>query len=233
MIDIHTHILFNVDDGSSSIDESIKLIEKERENGVKKIVFTPHYIKTKGFENFYSKEHYIKIIEEIKNKIDFEMDFYLGTEIYFDQDIIEDFKNKEVITINDSNYVLVEFPLNNETNIYEKIHNICVYGYTPIVAHIERYSYLSFEDILRIKNKAIIQVNTSSFLGHYGKRAQKISDKLLNQKVIDIISTDCHDMRFRTPNFIEFKKSLPKKIDHEYLEDILFNNALKIIGVDK
>ena len=145
MLDIHTHILPNVDDGSKSLEESIELLRSEVNNGVTTVILTPHQnarIKTKN--------ELIKRFLEFKKEIDF-IDLYLGSEIYYYDDLIADLVNDRVLTINNSKYVLVEFSTRTETNIADIVYEIVLKGFKPIIAHIERYPYLTLENYLAIK----------------------------------------------------------------------------------
>ena len=105
MIDVHSHILFGIDDGSKSIDESISIIKNYNEIGIKNIIATPHYINNSSYVS--SRENNLKILdilkkELIKNNID--TNLYLGNEIYIDEDISDLVKNNIISPLNNTNY---------------------------------------------------------------------------------------------------------------------------------
>ena len=219
MLDIHTHILPNVDDGSKSLEESIELLRSEVNNGVTTVILTPHQnarIKTKN--------ELIKRFLEFKKEIDF-IDLYLGSEIYYYDDLIADLVNDRVLTINNSKYVLVEFSTRTETNIADIVYEIVLKGYKPIIAHIERYPYLTLENYLAIKNNGgLIQINASSYEDKYFKKKTKI---LLKNKLVDFVASDCHNTKTRNVDFSNIKKVVEKKYkdqyDHIFNDEFIFN----------
>ena len=219
MIDIHTHILPNVDDGSKSLEESIELLKSEVENGVNKVILTPHQnarIKT--------KDELINKFIEFKKEINF-IDIYLGSEIYYYENIIDDLINNNVLTINNTKYVLIEFSTKTETNIADIIYEIVLRGFKPIVAHIERYPYLKLEDYLAIKqNGGLIQINASAIDDKYYKKRVKI---LLKNRLIDFVASDCHNIKSRNVDFNKIKKLIENKyndqFDHIFNDDFIFN----------
>ena len=219
MLDIHTHILPNVDDGSKSLEESIELLRSEVNNGVTTVILTPHQnarIKTKN--------ELIKRFLEFKKEIDF-IDLYLGSEIYYYDDLIADLVNDRVLTINNSKYVLVEFSTRTETNIADIVYEIVLKGFKPIIAHIERYPYLTLENYLAIKNNGgLIQINASSYEDKYFKKKTKI---LLKNKLVDFVASDCHNTKTRNVVFSNIKKVVEKKYkdqyDHIFNDEFIFN----------
>lgn len=219
MLDIHTHILPNVDDGSKSLEESIELLRSEVNNGVTTVILTPHQnarIKTKN--------ELIKKFLEFKKEIDF-IDLYLGSEIYYYDDLIADLVNDRVLTINNSKYVLVEFSTRTETNIADIVYEIVLKGFKPIIAHIERYPYLTLENYLAIKNNGgLIQINASSYEDKYFKKKTKI---LLKNKLVDFVASDCHNTKTRNVDFSNIKKVVEKKYkdqyDHIFNDEFIFN----------
>lgn len=215
MVDIHTHILYGVDDGSDSKETSIYLLAQARECGIDKILLTPHQneemIRTEEL-----KELFLKFKEDFKS---FGIDYYLGSEIYYYQNMINDLDDNKLLTLNNTKYVLVEFSTNVKTEIANIIYDLVIRGYKPIVAHIERYSYLTFDDYDEIKSSGgYIQVNSRSF---ENKAYKKILKYLLKNKMIDYISSDCHNQR-RDISFDYAKKLIMKKYNDQY--DKLFNS---------
>ena len=220
MTDMHTHILYGVDDGADSREISNYLLTQARQNGIERIVLTPHQNEElKRSEEL--KERFKIFKEEFK---DFNIEFYLGSEIYYYDSMIKDLDNKELLTINDTKYILVEFSTRMETDIASIIYDLIVRGYKPIVAHIERYHYLELKDYDDIKkNGALIQVNSKSFLNKAYKKQLKY---LLKNKLIDFISSDCHN-KTRDLDFTDSKKLISKKYKDQY--DKLFNEIPEFI----
>lgn len=209
MIDIHTHILPNVDDGSSDFDTSCKLLELELENGVNKVICTPH----QNYLNL-NKDLLIEKFNEFKNKINLDIELYLGSEIYYYKGFLNDLENGKLLTLNNSKYILIEFSTSQNTDIIDIVYSIRLKGYIPIIAHIERYSYLNNEDYLKIKKEgALIQINASSF--NY-TNTKKIIKYLLKNNLVDFVASDCHDLNRRSVDFFKIKKYIYKKYKEQY-----------------
>lgn len=201
MIDLHTHILPNVDDGASSLKMALEMIEEEIKNDVDEIILTPHY-----FKNEFNCTDF----EIIKNKFDelkkecssYNIKLRLGAEIYFSNEVFNDLKTHNSITLGDTNYVLIEFSLFQEYfDIVSIVDELVYSGYRPIIAHPERYSYLSISDIKKIIDiGGYIQINTSSILGDFGVEIKKKAESLLKNKLVNFVASDCHNMNVRKPN---------------------------------
>ena len=110
MRDLHNHLLFGIDDGSTSIDESIKLLNEMEKSKVTDIMLTPHYIAGSDYCTPNSKKR--ELIEELKKQTN--INLYLGNEVYIDNNIVADIRNDKISTLNGSRYVLIEFPLNEK-----------------------------------------------------------------------------------------------------------------------
>lgn len=215
MLDIHTHILPNVDDGSPSLSISKSLLEMEIKEGVTKVILTPHQNK-----NNLNKEELISKFNAFKEECkDINISLLLGAEIYYYDDFKKDLANNKILTIDNSKYILIEFSTRIETNIIDILYDISLLGYKPIIAHIERYSYLSLEDYKEIHKYALIQVNSKSF---FMKDYKKNTKYLLKNNLIDFIASDCHDLEKRSVEFAKIKKLVEKKYKDQY--DKLFVN---------
>lgn len=206
MYDIHTHIIPNVDDGSKSLEISRTLILDELKNNIKDIILTPHQNELEMDKEKITNA-YNKLKEDVK---DLEANLYLGSEVYYYNNICDDIENGKITTMNNSKFVLVEFSVINKTDILDICYDFKSIGYIPIIAHIERYPYLSFEEIKEISKVAKIQVNCHSFLK---KDKKKLIKFLLKNNLIDYIGTDCHDLKGRNVNYegvLKFAKKYPK-----------------------
>ena len=214
MFDIHCHILPGVDDGAKDIDVSKGLIKQEIDNGVKYICLTPH----QNSRNL-NKEGLIEVFNNLKKEIGDEINLFLGCELYYYDSMIRDLKDGKILTMNNSKYVLVEFSTRLETPISDILYDIKVNGYIPIIAHIERYSYLTLKDYDEISKYALIQVNSKSLSDKYYKKQMKY---LFKNKLVSFIASDCHNLDRRCCDFTEAKKIISKKYKDQY--DKLFNN---------
>lgn len=231
LIDIHTHILYSVDDGSSSLETSINLIKEEISQGVTDIILTPHY-RTSMFEKSPSLlvSRYQSLKEEVK-KLNLDVNLYLGQEIYIRN--IDSFNKYldegKILTINKTNYVLLEFSYTNDIDILEVVYNVKLLGYNVIIAHIERYNYVT-QDLVEelIENGALIQVNAESVIGKCGSKIKKIVKSYLKRKYISFIASDIHSNRVNYIN--KCYKYVTKKYGIDQANDLFYNNARKLLN---
>lgn len=238
-IDIHSHILYGIDDGSKTIEESIEIIKQHIEMGFNEIVVTPHYIENSDYiTNNENKNKILKELEkEIKNQ-NLDIKLYLGNEVFINNNIEELLKNNEISTINDSNYLLIELPLHNKIkNATDIIYELKIKGITPIIAHPERYEFVQKnpDSVLElIEEGAILQANYGSIVGVYGEHAKKTIKKLLKKNTISILATDIHFPNNEIYKNIEtIKKKLNKIIGEEKLKELMIANPKKIINNEK
>ena len=194
MIDFHAHILPNIDDGSASMEESINLIKEAEQAGFTGIISTSHYQ-----QNYYEsdEEERRRILAELANQVkvaDAEAEIpklYLGSEIYISTDIVELLEEGKASTINGTNYVLFELPMNSKPLFAkEVVYKLIENGYKPIIAHPERYSYVKedIEFVRELKSMgALFQSNYGSVIGMYGGSAKKTLKKLLKSYIYLIV----------------------------------------------
>ena len=230
MTDIHSHILFDVDDGSSSIEESIELLKKMSEVGFNKIILTPHYIESSDYTS--ENEEKLQKLEELKKKIKenkLDIKIYLGNEIFINKELINYIKDNKIYPLNNSKYILVELPFHNQIlNIEDIMYEIKYNGYIPIIAHPERYTYFQndYKLVENLKSEGILfQSNYSSILGYFGKGAKKLMKKMLKDKYIDYLGTDIHHINktYVLDNFNKIEKKIKKITGEEYYLEILSN----------
>ena len=235
MKDLHTHILYGIDDGCTTIEESINLLKEMKEKGIDEIILTPHYIENSKYNcnNTKKKEIFKELIDEV-NKENINIRLYLGNEAYITSNLIELIKKKEISTLNYSRYLLFEFPLSQTINnslSLDIINNLVNKGYIPILAHPERYEMFQKQPetiIEYLRAGVLLQGNFTSLFRKYNKRSEKTLKYFLKHKLITFLGSDTH-------HEIDFdKEKLEKKLlkltkDKDYVEDILNNNFDKVI----
>ena len=237
MIDFHSHILNGIDDGSKTLEESIKILKEEVEFGVTDVVLTPHYIKDSKYNaNNKKKEELFKKLKREVKKEKINIKLYLGNEIYIDEGIPKLLSNK-IKTINNTKYVLVELPLNHECLMLDEVLNeLTCNNLKPIIAHPERYTcyqgnYAFFANL--IENGCILQGNIGRLDGKYGKNAKKMLKNLLKRDMITVIGTDVHHSDSSILK-INVEKCLNKIVKNkEKVANLMFNNAEKILNSEK
>lgn len=235
MIDIHNHILPNIDDGSKSFEESINILKQAYESGVTDIIVTPHFILGSSYSSKVKDNE--TILKELKNKLKLEninINLYLGNEIFVENNMLELLKNKSVTSLNKSRYVLFELPMNNNfKGLKDLLFNLQVNGYIPVIAHPERYRFIKEnpEAIMELHQAgALFQVNVGSILGNYGDEARKTVMLLLKHQIPSFIATDTHhDTHEFYKKIIEVKNILKKYIPEDYIEELFNVNNKNIL----
>lgn len=240
MIDIHSHILPEVDDGSKDMEMSLRIARLYIENGYSKVIATPHWIEYSGTTY---KEENIKVLDSFKKCLKEEeipLEIYLGNEFFITPNLIQYIEEKKGSTLNDSSYVLVELPLADYPRYTEEVlFDLQLKGYRPIIAHPERYLYFAKEPNLLaslIEKGILVQMNLPSLGGQYGKEIQKAAITFLEHDFVHLVGTDTHSDRKRSPRVQdaieklvkivgEEKKELMTKIRPEY---ILKNQSFEV-----
>ena len=228
MIDFHTHILPNIDDGARSIDETFNLIKEAQKAGFEAIVSTSHYR-----ENYYEtdtpeREVWVNAIYENLQVKNIDIKLYLGNEIYMSENIIKLLEEGKASTINDTSYVLFELPRDVEPdNLYDIIHEMLHCKLVPILAHPERYSFIQKEPELvydLIQKGVLMQASYGSVIGQFGKKAQIIVKKFLENNMIHFLGTDVHRQNTIYAQIPEILNELNSLIGKEKLEELTTTN---------
>lgn len=234
MVDIHSHIMYGIDDGSNDIETSVEILKDAYNNGVTDIFLTPHYIEDSKFNcNNNDKNKILNILKEKLQKENISINLYIGNEVFIDENILEHIKNNEIATLNNSKYILVELPMGRMyNNTKEILFNLIIEGYTIVLAHPERYRYMQEDDtkLEELLNMGVLlQGNYRSLFGYYGKDAKKALTKFIRKHQISFLGSDIHRNDGYNLKKLE-KKVLKISKDNKYTEDIIKNNASKIIN---
>ncbi len=235
MIDIHSHLLYGIDDGSKSIEESVDIIRNLSNVGFTDIILTPHYIKDTNYNS--SRKNNLKLLKGLQDKLkenDINVNLYLGNEIYINDDIYDLLKKGEISSLNDSRFLLIELPMSGEYNNYIDIfEDLINKGYRVVLAHPERYISFQndFNKVLELENIGVLfQSNLESILGSYGKGAIKAIKKLLKSKKISFLASDIHHRKHDYNKFLKAKKKIRHYLSKEELNILLNENPSKIIN---
>lgn len=220
IVDMHSHVLPGIDDGAQNPQESIFLIKRLMDLGIKKIIATPHIMVDYYRNTPETINDALALLkaELIKEKIDIEVQ--AAAEHYFDETFEARVNEQKLMTIGD-NYVLFEFSfINQPPNAIPVIQKLRDLGYKPILAHPERYPYLDLEQFKTLHNWGVdFQLNTISLTGYYGKESKKLAEELIDNQLIDFISSDMHHPRHA--------EALKNALRMPYLEKVMFDYPLK------
>ena len=212
MIDFHTHILPHLDDGAKNTDMAAAMLKSLRQQGVETVLFTPHYYGRRSNPDEFIKRRNA-MFEHIKAKIPDGLNTRLAAELHFTGINMPENEQLCKLAIEGPNYILVEFPFTEAWTgeLMVKLSNfIHETGYTPIIAHVERYNEVKkkpsiVSDLIRMG--CLIQVNAPAFLD---KRERKLAFALLKHGFVHCIGTDAHNMDTRLPDLLSAKKAVEK-----------------------
>lgn len=237
MIDFHTHILPNIDDGSRSIDETFNLIKEAKEAGFTGIVLTSHYIEGYYETNVPERDVWVKAISENLEAKGIDTNLYLGNEIYISSNMMNLLEQGKASTINNSCYVLFELPLNAEPlNLYDVIYSLQENKLIPILAHPERYSYVQKEPELihdLIEKGCLMQANYGSIIGQYGVKAEYIVKKFFENDMIHFLGSDVHRQNSIYPKISFALEKIREIVGEEKLEELTTINPQLVLANKK
>ncbi|KQB39234.1 Capsular polysaccharide biosynthesis protein [Flavobacterium aquidurense] len=197
-IDIHSHLLPGIDDGAKTITETTKLVRAFDKIGVSQFITTPHishYVWNNSQETIAGKHQETKLLLEEKNM---KIPFQAAAEYFIDDWFESHFKNEKLLTLK-NNHVLVEISYQSAPiNLYKTLFELQVAGYTPVLAHPERYLYYrkDFGEYEKLKKVGcLFQLNLLSTVGYYGDTITQIAEELLKKGLYDFTGTDVHHMK--------------------------------------
>ncbi len=241
MVDIHSHLIWAIDDGSKSKDMTINMLKQAVKGGTKKLVLTPHYLP--GYyevPNIKVKERR-QDIELLVNELNLDIEIYCGQEVYFNEKILEDFENKLIGTINESRYMLIEFNMRSFSikEVIEILYELQIKGIVPVIAHPERYiKFIKNPSLINefVREGFLFQLNIGSITGNFGKEVKKTAELFLKHKIYSFFGSDAHRDEKRNPNMENGIKIL-KDMDRKYFnylnnsgEELLDNREIIFIG---
>lgn len=223
LIDFHTHILPGIDDGSSSLDESIGMLRMEAEQGIECVVATPHF-----YANHDSPEAFLerraaaqKLLEERMLKYEGLPKLQIGAEVHYFSGISESYALK-YLTFLQKRCILIEMPMAPWTdNMYKELENIRYkQNIIPIIAHVDRYiSPLNTYNIPKrlAEMPVFVQANANFFLR---PSTRMMAMRMLKNDQIHLLGSDCHNLNTRLPNLGDAREKIEKHLGSQALRRI-------------
>lgn len=228
---MHCHILPDVDDGAENFSEMVKMLKIAYSDGIRCIIATPHHHPVRGHERPEVLRRQAVLLRDAAHRIDEKFRIYLGSEVYFGQDVLKNLKEKKILTMNRRNYVLLEFsPSDSFDYIRQGVQQIQFGGYQVILAHVERYLCIVDhpEYARELYDMGIhLQVNAASIVG--GRKIRKFVRELLDEELVYCVGTDAHDAKHRAPYMKKAAGYVKKTYGEEYMRRIFFSNAKEML----
>ena len=235
MTDIHCHVLFDIDDGSDSLETSVQMCRDAYRNGCDAIVLTPHFFDFTTLDRFISeRDRKIEILREDEN---IPLQLYAGAEIFL-SDKIFSADSLDGLTVNGSRYILCELPLGpfDTRHVTMWIDELLDRGYVPILAHPERYyefhhDYELIDEL--IDREILFQVNIDSLTGRNGEKPQGMGLDMICRGLAVLMASDAHDTTYRHTRLVEKFELFPDDITEEIVDFCMTENPEKIIKNQK
>ena len=249
--DTHMHIIPNVDDGSPSLEESIRMLRMSAEQGVGSVIATPH---SWGIEH-YGIEYVLSRFEQLKKAVTarkIPIHLYLGCEMlvkmkndpswmYLDDmsfpykdtvdDCIRKLDNCSYPTMAGTRHVLTEFDeQEREENMGPCIRKLVCAGYVPVIAHVERYRSITMAGIRELKAcGAKIQINAYSIANEKRDKTRQLANDCLYEKLVDFIGSDAHRLKHRPPVIADGIDAMIQLYTEEYARKVLEDNPRDLL----
>jgi protein-tyrosine phosphatase len=220
VVDMHSHVLPGIDDGAQNVEQSVELVKKMMELGIKKIIATPHIMIDYYRNTPQTIKDALDLLKAELKKQEINITIEAAAEHYFDETLEPRIDAHKALTMG-NNYVLFEFSfMNKPSNWQTVVKKMKEKGYKPILAHPERYSYLSTDEMVEIRGMGCnLQMNTISLTGYYGKDVKKKAEQMVDLELVDFISSDMHHLRHA--------EALKLALKTTHLQKLLFAYPLK------
>lgn len=233
MFDIHSHIIYHIDDGSHNLEESLELIRQDVAQGAHAIIATPHYYVQYPTDPARIRAKLATIEEANASALDVRL--YAGNEVLWFDSMTERLQSGEILTLADSHYTLIEFyPEESYQTILRAIRNVRNAGYRPIIAHAERFKAIQEHGLAEVRDLgAYVQLSTEP-LSHKGlsglfDRETKFIQKALRNQEADFLGTDMHRTDRRPPVLRDAIDWIQRNLDQDYADAVLQRNAEAIV----
>ena len=229
MIDLHSHILPEIDDGAHSLHVSLEMARMAVESGVTAMAATPHCIEDRRWEIYDAWKMLCEMLEECE----IPLKLVMGMEIFGTEDTASMLRDGKLLTLNGSRYPLIEFSFRSDGEMETKIlRSVCRAGFRPVVAHPERYTYVQRDPELInrwFRMGCLLQVNRGSLMGRFGGHAQMIGMELVERRFAAVIASDAHSAHVRTPWMQDVHQLLSKEFSPRYADLLLEDNPASIL----
>ena len=217
MTDLHTHILPGIDDGAKTIEESISLLQAEVSDSVTTVALTPHFNLSSAEQPEFLEQRAkaFRILNKAVHKHKLPVNLILGAEVAFSTELLD--YDLDSLCFEGTKTLLIELPLlQYHSFTHEIFYRLQLNGYTPLIAHAERYSYLIRDtDLLEklVRSGTQVQINAGAML-RMGRTRRKLL-KMISADLIHVIATDTHSVSMRPPRLASAVKVVEKKLGTE------------------
>jgi protein-tyrosine phosphatase len=230
MVDIHCHILPDIDDGSKSWEMTAEMCRVAVRDGITHIVATPHC----NDDFLYDRDRYTDMLGDLHDAADGQLTFSLGCDFHFSPENIRDaLTHPRRYTIGDSQYLLVEFSdYSIPPSVKQDLFSIASCGMVPIITHPERNPVLLRKPemvLAMVEQGCLVQVTANSITGFWGSRSKKMAGWLLEREAVHVVASDAHDPARRSPVLSQAREALAVLAGAEIADALVMHNPAAIV----
>jgi protein-tyrosine phosphatase len=230
MVDIHCHILPDIDDGSDSWATTTAMCRMAARDGITHIVATPH---CDGVYEYY-REHFTDMLATLSEVSEGRLTFSIGCDFHMSTANLDNaMADPRRFAVGDTQYLMVEFDHHGiPSNAGEQLRTLLSRGMVPIITHPERNAYLmkNLDAVQRfVDDGCLVQVTANAFTGFWGPKSQKAAEKLLQKHAIHIVATDAHDLELRPPVLSDARDQIASLAGVEIAEALVTHNPMAVV----
>ena len=236
MIDIHCHIVYGVDDGSYSRNESLRMAAEAIESGITDIIATPHCIPAM-FENYVGPDYYAafdRLYAALHDEgMDRDLTVHRGMEAFATPSTLAQFDRGALHCLGSSDYLLIECDFAEDPEFFSGIlKGLLERRIRPVVAHPERY-FFAHDDIRRLLDMVdmgcVLQLDTESITGAFGRKCRETAFALLDRGAAQLAASDAHDSDMRRPDMREAADIVADSFSPRYAQLLFDTNPRRIL----
>lgn len=233
MVDIHQHLLFGIDDGSKSLEQSVAMVQMAMDDGITHVVATPHANDRYPYDRARNEGLLEQIREALPADVAAAMTLGLGCDFHLNFENTEDARlHNRRYTINEKEYLLIELPdIGISNRIDEILYNLRIAGMTPILTHPERNATLQRtpEKLQEwVANGLLLQVTAGSVMGDFGGTAEALAWSLLKKGHVHFLATDAHELERRTPTMSAARRRVAERLGEETATRLSVTNPMLV-----
>ncbi len=239
MIDLHVHIMPGVDDGSPDMEESVRMAKIAVGSGVFALAATPHCNIPEEADN-YDGSQFRENLQRLQQEMERQkipLTIYSGMEVFGTPQVPQLLDEGKLVPLNDGRYLLIEFAFEEDPDmIWKVLDGILERGYTPLIAHPERYFYVARDPQLTyewLQMGCCLQMNKGSILGRFGEDVRRVALDLLDHELISCVASDAHSSWRRTPYMREAWDVLEEDFGEDCPALLMEENPKRIVNSRK